>query len=157
MHESEKWKWSHSVMSNSLRPHGLQPTRLLRPWDFPEEAPIVIMILSDIIHILDDFVSFCVSHNHILFVDVYVGNVSLFLFFIRPVLLLSACYSCSSYKYHLKQVEMIPHFSVCFILTKFQVLQCILRPLPFFLHFTSHFHLLPDTFLSMLHCSVTHC
>ena len=31
-------KWSHSVMSNSLRPHGLQPTRLLRPWDFPGES-----------------------------------------------------------------------------------------------------------------------
>ena len=29
-----KWKWSRSVMSNSSRPHGLQPTRLLRPWDF---------------------------------------------------------------------------------------------------------------------------
>ena len=26
MHESEKWKWSHSVMSDSSRPHGLQPT-----------------------------------------------------------------------------------------------------------------------------------
>ena len=24
-----------SVMSDSLRPHGLQPTRLLRPWDSP--------------------------------------------------------------------------------------------------------------------------
>ena len=35
MHESEKWKWSHSVMSDSSRPHGLQPTRLLRPCDFP--------------------------------------------------------------------------------------------------------------------------
>ena len=34
MHESEKWKWSRSVVSNSERPHGLQPTRLLRPWDF---------------------------------------------------------------------------------------------------------------------------
>ena len=33
MQESEKWKWSCSVMSNSLRPHGLQPTRLLHPWD----------------------------------------------------------------------------------------------------------------------------
>ena len=30
-----KWKWSHSVMSKSLRPQGLQPTRLLHPWDFP--------------------------------------------------------------------------------------------------------------------------
>ena len=35
MHESEKWKWSCSVMSDSLRLHGLQPIRLLRPWDFP--------------------------------------------------------------------------------------------------------------------------
>ena len=35
MHKSEKWKWSRSVVSDSLRPHGLQPTRLLRPWDFP--------------------------------------------------------------------------------------------------------------------------
>ena len=35
MHESEKWKWSLSVVSNPQRPHGLQPTSLLRPWDFP--------------------------------------------------------------------------------------------------------------------------
>ena len=35
MHESEKWKWSRSVVSDSWWPHGLQPTRLLRPWDFP--------------------------------------------------------------------------------------------------------------------------
>ena len=31
----EKWKWSRSVMSDFKRPHGLQPTRLLCPWDFP--------------------------------------------------------------------------------------------------------------------------
>ena len=30
MHESEKWKRSHWVVSNSSRPHGLQPTRLFR-------------------------------------------------------------------------------------------------------------------------------
>ena len=35
MHESEKWKWSHSVVSDSSRPHGLHPSRLLHPWDFP--------------------------------------------------------------------------------------------------------------------------
>ena len=35
MHESEKWKWSRSVVSDSDRPHGMQPTRLLCPWDFP--------------------------------------------------------------------------------------------------------------------------
>ena len=38
MHESEKWKWSRSVVSDSPRPHGLQPTRLLRPWDFPGKS-----------------------------------------------------------------------------------------------------------------------
>jgi len=35
MHESEEWKWSLSVVSDSFRPHGLQPTRLHHPWDFP--------------------------------------------------------------------------------------------------------------------------
>ena len=35
MHESEKWKWSHSVVFDSSWPYGLQPTRLLRPWGFP--------------------------------------------------------------------------------------------------------------------------
>ena len=35
MHESQKWKWSRSVMSDPQWPHGLKPTRLLRPWDFP--------------------------------------------------------------------------------------------------------------------------
>ena len=41
MHESEKWKWSHSVVSDSSQPpgpHGLQSTRLLRPWDFPGKS-----------------------------------------------------------------------------------------------------------------------
>ena len=35
MCESEKWKWSRSVVSDASQPRGLQPTRLLRPWDFP--------------------------------------------------------------------------------------------------------------------------
>ena len=38
MHESEKWKWSRSVVSDSYRPHELQLTRLLRPWDFPGKS-----------------------------------------------------------------------------------------------------------------------
>ena len=38
MHESEKWKWSRSVMPDSSRRHGLQPTRLLHPWDFPGKS-----------------------------------------------------------------------------------------------------------------------
>ena len=38
MHESEKWKWSRSVLSDSSGPHGLKPTRLLLPWDFQRES-----------------------------------------------------------------------------------------------------------------------
>ena len=35
MHGSQKRKGSRSVLSDSWQPHGLQPTRLLHPWDFP--------------------------------------------------------------------------------------------------------------------------
>ena len=38
MHESGKWKGSCSVMSDSQRPHGLQPSRLLHPWDSPGKS-----------------------------------------------------------------------------------------------------------------------
>ena len=38
VHESEKWKWSGSVVSDSSRPHGLQPSRLLHSWDFPGKS-----------------------------------------------------------------------------------------------------------------------
>ena len=34
MHESEKWKWSRSVVSDSSWPRGLQTTRLLLSWIF---------------------------------------------------------------------------------------------------------------------------
>ena len=35
---SNAWKWSHSVMFDPQQPHGLQPTRLLHPWDFPGKS-----------------------------------------------------------------------------------------------------------------------
>ena len=38
MHESEKWKWSHLVVSDSSIPHALQPTRLLHPRDYPGKS-----------------------------------------------------------------------------------------------------------------------
>jgi len=38
MHESKKWKWSRSVVSDSSWPHGLQPARILRLWDFPGKS-----------------------------------------------------------------------------------------------------------------------
>ena len=37
-HENEKLKWSRAVVSDSLWVHGLQPTRLLHPWDFPGKS-----------------------------------------------------------------------------------------------------------------------
>ena len=36
-----KWKWSRSVVSDPQWPHGLQPTRLLHPWDFPGKSTAV--------------------------------------------------------------------------------------------------------------------
>ena len=33
-----RWKWSYSVVSDSQWPYGLQPTRLLCPWDFPGKS-----------------------------------------------------------------------------------------------------------------------
>ena len=38
MHASEKWKWSRSVVSDPQQPRGLQPSRLLHPWDFPGKS-----------------------------------------------------------------------------------------------------------------------
>ena len=37
MHESEKWKWSRSVMPG-FAIHGLQSSRLPHPWDFPGKS-----------------------------------------------------------------------------------------------------------------------
>ena len=37
MHESEKWKWSRSVVSDSWPAHGLQPTRLLPSMGFSRQ------------------------------------------------------------------------------------------------------------------------
>ena len=63
-HESEKWKWSRSVVSDSSRPHGLQPTSLLCPWDFPgkstgvgchhllQESPTALSIFTFLVVIL---------------------------------------------------------------------------------------------------------
>ena len=35
---SNVWKWSRSVVSDPQQPQGLQPSRLLRPWDFPGKS-----------------------------------------------------------------------------------------------------------------------
>ena len=33
-----KWDWICSVVSDSSWPHGLQPTRIFHPWDFPGKS-----------------------------------------------------------------------------------------------------------------------
>ena len=38
--------FSCSVVSDSLRPHGLQPSRLLRAWDFPGKSAGVGSLLT---------------------------------------------------------------------------------------------------------------
>ena len=55
MHESEKWKWGCSVVSDSSQPHGLEPTRLLCPWDFPGKSTGVgchHLLQLSVIHLL---------------------------------------------------------------------------------------------------------
>ena len=55
MHESENWKWSRSVVSDSQWPHGLQPTRFLCPCDFPGKSTgvgaIAFSSLSECIYV----------------------------------------------------------------------------------------------------------
>ena len=38
VHESEKGKWSRSVVSDPQWSHGLQPSKPLCPWDFPGKS-----------------------------------------------------------------------------------------------------------------------
>ena len=61
MHESKKSKWSRSVMSDSSRPQGLQPTRLLRPLDFPGKSTGVgchcLLRMSPILSVYSDYCS----------------------------------------------------------------------------------------------------
>ena len=67
MHESKKWKWSRSVMSDPQRPHGLQPTRLLRPWDFPGKSTGVgchCLLRLPWINVLISFVYLWIGFTH---------------------------------------------------------------------------------------------
>ena len=49
-------------MSDSQQPHGLQPTRLLRPWDFPGKSTGVGC--HCLLHILAMYIQIC-SHVNI--------------------------------------------------------------------------------------------
>ena len=65
MHESEKWKWSRLAVSNSLQSHGLQPTRLLRPWDFSGKSTGVGCHCLLWQHLLDHWKSKRVPEKHL--------------------------------------------------------------------------------------------
>ena len=77
MHESEKWKGSRSVVSDSSRPHGLQPTRLLRLWDFPGKSTGVG------------------SHRLLRYTNLSSNNTSVFLGVYCDQTLLSPAYACT--------------------------------------------------------------
>ena len=83
MHESEKWKWSRSVMSDSSWPHGLQPTRLLRPWDFPGKSTGVwchcLLWMHVEIYLKDRWFSCILLFWMCLSIDVLKGNSKFFL------------------------------------------------------------------------------
>ena len=75
MHQSEKWKWSRSVMSNTQQPHGLQPSRLLRPWDFRDKStgvgchcllrsPLLTLSISSFLTYLPIFLFGYLSFSH---------------------------------------------------------------------------------------------
>ena len=71
-----KWKWSRSVVSDSSQPHGLQPTRLLHPWDFPGKSTGVgchcLLWLSALGHIKPhEYLHF--SHNSLGSLDCHKG------------------------------------------------------------------------------------
>ena len=79
MCESEKWKGSRSVMSQSSRSHELQPTGLLRPWDFPGKStgvgchrllrmlhlgnPNLLRKLSSVVHFINGIFSVYVQYS----------------------------------------------------------------------------------------------
>ena len=73
MHENEKLKWSCSIMSDSSRPHRLQPTRLFHPWDFPGKSTGVGC--HCLLHIISEVV------------DISSGNLASSLWFIQPGIL----------------------------------------------------------------------
>ena len=82
-----KVKVKSSVMSDSSCPHGLQPTRLLRPWDFPGKSTGVGC------HCLLLFFSICtdrwgrLSYHSFLFLGILHSNRYIFPFLLCPSLL----------------------------------------------------------------------
>ena len=75
---NEKWKWSRSVMSDCSRPHGLQPTKLLRLWDFPGKSTGVSC------HCLLHLLPYCFLNYIIVFLSFYIFTSWVFLYLPLP-------------------------------------------------------------------------
>ena len=60
-----KWKWSRSVVSDPQRPHGLQPTRLLHPWDFPGKNTAVGCHLTPLLEHFPKLLNLCYIINRL--------------------------------------------------------------------------------------------
>ena len=74
MHERLKWKWSRSVESDSYQPHGLQPTRLLHPWDVPGKSIGVgchCLLQNMCILIVIKSVELTVSYFYIIWIHIF--------------------------------------------------------------------------------------
>ena len=118
MHESGKWKWSCSVVSDSYRPHGLQPTRLLHPCDFPGKSTGVrchclLLFLSVMLHLTASVVSMLSRIHKIL--SFSTKRVSLLIrtkpFAIIPFSLASQCpfvLSPYSFVFHIVECLLLP-------------------------------------------------
>ena len=83
VHESEKWKWSESEVAQSCpteRPHGLQPTRLLHPWDFPGKSTGVGCYSFSILYIV---LCICQLQSPNISLPLTYPVVTMFVFYIR--------------------------------------------------------------------------
>ena len=80
LYNAGKWKWSRSVVSDSSGPHGLQPTRLLHPWDLPGKSTGVgchrLLWLDAQMYLIEVFVCISLMANElIIFSCIYLPSV----------------------------------------------------------------------------------
>ena len=117
MHESEKWKWSRSFVSDPQRFHGLQPTRLLRPWDFPGRSTRVGC--HCLLRYWVQYIHFLLKYKwHIISVSVYVSDL-IFIYIFKMVTLVNLVTTCHHTKllqyYWLYSLWCTPYFHDLFV------------------------------------------
>ena len=121
IYESEKWKWSRSVVSDSSRPHGLQPTRLLHPWDFPGKSPGVGC--HRLLHLLKEaeftYTIWNSSHKEDLYLLLYliyaIISISMnsCIFILYFWVLINTLFYCSKKRFQLKPLRVFSDWHLC--------------------------------------------